>query len=319
MSKFAQKIKLELFFIYKLFNPRYTPVCKFNFKCYLDYFKNRFFGRSLFKKFQGLKFEGDDGFEIHILCQKSDIWMMARSLYSFLYFSCLKPSAIIIHDDGSFSGADTNALVSKFSNLQVVSRSYADNNVMAVLNNKKAKRYRKEGHPLILKLVDIFVLSSAPKIMVLDSDVLFFNKPEEIVRFIKRENDTEALISGLPELFDKFQILVNDDYLKRNGLINRKIEFMNSGIILYNRASLSMDMLYEYFNNCLRRYDDYFVEMTGWNCLIGQLKYEFLPFNKYIIKGRITETTIAKHYTSGRRQELYAHGLDLLKNICLKK
>lgn len=319
MTQFLKKIKLELFFIYKLLNPKYTPVCAGNLKCYANYFKNRFFGGSLFEKFNGFKVEGDDGFEIHILCQKSDIWMMAWSLYSFLYFSGLKPSAIVIHDDGSFDDMDKNALTSKFNNLKVISRAIADNKVTGLLNNKKAKLYRKEGHPLILKLIDIFVLGSAPKIMILDSDVLFFNKPQEIIKFVKGGFDSDALISGLPESFDKFKILVNNEYLRRNGLIDNKIEFMNSGIILYNRSALSMDMLYEYFDNCLRGYDDYFVEMTGWNCLIGQLKYNFLPFDKYILKGRVAETTVAKHYTSGRRQELYAHGIELLKNKCLKK
>lgn len=312
-NRFIKKVKLELFLLYKLFNPKYTPVCAGDFKCYLNYFKNRFFSGSLFEKINGFKFEGDDGFEIHVLCQKSDIWMMAWSLYSFLYFSGLKPSAVIIHDDGSLEDTDMNTLMSKFSNLRVMSRSDADNKVAGLLNNEKARRYRKEGHSLILKLVDIFVLSSAPKVMILDSDVLFFNKPEEIIKFIKGMSGSDALISGLPEVFDKFKILVNDEYLRRNGLIGSKIEFMNSGIILYNKSALSLDMLYQYFDNCLREYGDYFVEMTGWNCLIGQLKYNFLPVNKYIIKGEVAETTVAKHYTSGRRQELYAHGVDLVR------
>lgn len=319
MIRFDKKIKLELFFLYKLFNPKYTPVCAGDFRCYASYFKNRFFGGSLFKKFQGFKFEGDDGFEIHILCQKSDIWMMAWSLYSFLYFSGLKPSAIIVHDDGSLGAADKSILTSKFGKLQVIPRKTADEKVAGLLENEKARHYRKHGHPLILKLTDVFILSSAPKVMILDSDVLFFNRPEEIIKFVKGESGLDALISGLPESFDKFRILVNNEYLKSHGLIDKKIEYMNSGIILYNRSSLPIDMLYEYFDNCLRGYGDYFVEMTGWNCLIGQLKYDFLPPDKYIIKGKISDMTTAKHYTSGRRQELYAHGIDLFKNKCLKK
>lgn len=315
MNRLVKKLKLELFLIYKLLNPKYTPVCVGSLKCYSNYFKNRFFSGSLFEKFNGFKYEGDDDFEVHILCQKNDIWIMVWSLYSFLYFSGLKPSAIIVHDDGSFEDTDVSVLVSKFSNLRVISRPDADSNVLGLLTNEKAKLYRKEGHPLILKLIDVFVLSSAPKIMILDSDVLFFNRPEEVIRFVKGGSNSDALISGLPEVFKKFQILVDDEYLRRNNLINSKIEFMNSGIIVYNKSALSMDMLYEYFDNCLRNPPDYFVEMTGWNCLVGQLKYDFLSLDKYIVKGRVTETTVAKHYTSGRRQELYAHGIDKVRKL----
>lgn len=299
--------------MYKLFNPKYTPVCAGNARCYLNYFKNRFFDANLIKKFPSFKFQNTDNFEIHILCQKSDLWILICGLYSFLYFSSLKPSAIMIHDDGSLNDNDKNMLVSKFSNLQVISRKNADEKVANLLESERAKFYRKNGHPLILKLVDIFLMTSASKVMVLDSDVLFFSQPREIMQFVKGETGLDAVISGFSELLDKFQILVDNDYLKSRGLVNKKIEYMNSGIILYNKLALTEERLYEYFDNCLRDYDDYFVEMTGWNCLIGQLNYGFLPLDKYIIKGRVSDTTVAKHYTSGRRQELYAYGIDLMR------
>lgn len=318
MSRLIKKIKSEAFFIYKLLNPKYTPVCAGDFRCYVNYFKNRFLGTDLLKKFPGFKFEGNDNFEIHSLCQKSDIWILACSLYSFLHFSGLNPSAIIIHDDGSLDDNDKRVLVSKFSNLQVISRETADEKIVNLLESERAKLYRKNGHPLILKLVDIFILSSAPKVMILDSDVLFFKQPGEIIQFVKSSSGLDALISGFPESLDKFQILVNNKYLKSRDLVNKRVEYMNSGIILYNKSSLTADMLYEYFDNCSMNYHDYFVEMTGWNCLISQLNYDFLPLDQYIIKGRVSDTTVTKHYTSGRRQELYAHGIALLRK-CLKK
>lgn len=314
MHKFFKRIKLEIFFLYKLFNPKYTPICAGKFGCYVNYFKNRFFGRTLLERLPAYKFDGNDSFEIHILCQKSDIWIMACSLRSFLCFSGLKPSAIIIHDDGSLGKADTILLVSKFDNLRVIHRKIADEKVMNFLENDKAKLYRKNGHPLILKLIDVILLSSAPKVMILDSDVLFFSRPEEIVKFVRGESGSDALISCLPESFDKFQILVKYEYLKNRGLEDKKIEYMNSGIILYNKSVIAPEKLYEYFDNCLRGYNDYFVEMTGWNCLIGQLKHDLLPPDRYKIKGPVSDTTVAKHYTSGRRQELFAHGIDLIKD-----
>lgn len=315
MNGLLKKIKLELFFLYKLFNPKYTPVCAGNIRCYFNYFKNRYFGSYLFKKLPNFKIEGKDDFEMHILCQKIDLWALVWTIKSFMNYSQLFPK-IVIHDDGSFDSVDIGFLEAKFKNLKVIPKHEADKIIYDKIKfHNKTVAYRQKGHPLIIKLIDIFLLSRSNKVLILDSDVLFFNRPDEIIAFVRGQSNADALISGFPESFDKFQILVNNDYLKSHGLTNKKIEYMNSGIIIYNKSALTTNMLYEYFENCLRQYGDYFVEMTGWNCLIGQLNYNFLPLDRYIIKGRVSETTVTKHYTSGRRQELYAHGIDLIKKI----
>lgn len=318
MTKLFKKAKIELFFLYKLFNPKYTPVCAGNFRCYFNYFKNRFFGKYYLKNLPKFNYEQTDDLEVHVLVQKDDIWPLVWTLRSFLFYSGLRP-AIVVHDDGSLDAGSIGILTSKFSHLRVISRAEADKTVFAWVRSELVLSHRKHGHPLILKLVDIFFLSRASNIMVLDSDILFFKKPAEIVEFIRGGQGPDSLISGLPATYPRFGLLVKKSYLDKYGLIGKDTELMNSGIILYRRSSVSEAMLYEYFENCMRKPGDYFVEMTGWNCMIAQTNFKFLPFDKYIIKGRILDTTVAKHYTSGRRQELYAHGIDLLKNKCLKK
>lgn len=313
MIKFFKQIKTELFFIYKLFNPKYTPVCRFKFTCYLNYFKNRFCPSLLIRRAPVFKCEHRGRFEIHVLCQRKDIWPLIWALGSFLFFSKLCPN-IIIHDDGSFKYLDAELLKSKFNNLEVITRNEADEIIYATEKSEKILEYRRKGHPLIIKLIDIFLLSKSDKIMVLDSDVLFFQRPGEIIDFVNSKTNKEALISGLPEIFKKFEIRVDESYIQKYDLLNRKSEFMNSGIIVYNKQALTPEKLEEYFEHCLLKPNDYFVEMTGWNSLIAQLNYEFLSLDRYILKGQIEDQTVAKHFTSGRRQELYAYGIDIVRN-----
>jgi len=37
---------------------------------------------------------------------------------------------------------------------------------------------------------------------------------------------------------------------------------------------------------------------------------------KYIIKGGIKENTVIKHFTSPRRHEMYAYGIDKARELC---
>lgn len=305
-----KRIKRELFYIREIF--RY----KYSFISLINYLKNRFFGSFFLEDIKKFNCQMDNDFELHTLCQKRDTPMLTWSLSSFLHHSGLCPK-IVVHDDGTLTGESAGFLKNKFSNLEVVFRAEADE----IINNmpglsEKLIEYRKLGHNLILKLVDIYLLSKSSVIMVLDSDVLFFNTPEEIINFIvNNENNYDSLISTHDGSYD---LRVSDNYLASYDLVNKKASYMNSGIILFKKDKLTIDKLLEYFDNCLREPADYFVEMAGWGSIIAQTRYHLLPLDKYIIKGKTKTDTIAKHFTGPRRHEFYIYGIDMVKRGILE-
>ncbi len=310
-----KKVKTELFFLYKLFNPKYTPVCAGDVKCYVDYFRNRFGGAGLFDKFPGYKFESKDDFELHFLCQENDVWMLTWCLYSFLYFSKLMPKAIVIHDDGSIKAETAGKLEKKFSNLKVIRRAYANRTVLEKLSGRgKIYEYRKNGYPLNMKLIDSVLLDQgAAKIMVMDSDILFFREPKEIVSLIRDKNKKEALLWGQSEKAYDMSI-VKKDYLAKYGILNNGAEYIQGSLNIFDNGAITLEKMGEYYNNCTAETGFYFVEASGWVSLLGQLNFRLLQLDAYRVKGRVDDKTVAKHYTSGRRQELYAHGIGLVKS-----
>ncbi|MBI2057600.1 MAG: hypothetical protein HYT63_01295 [Candidatus Yanofskybacteria bacterium] len=297
------KLKKELFYIKETVRYGYGPASL------LNYLKNKIFARQIAKKIPKWKCEKQDDFEVHMLCQKSDVVTATWSLWSFLKNSQLCPK-IVIHDDGSLDDESVAIFKNKFDNLEVIWRKDADRLINKINVSPIIKDYREKGYPLILKLVDILLLSRSEKVMVLDSDVLFFKKPEEIVRFVKGDSGRDALIS---QASGGFVVRVDDNYLKKYNLAQKNVELMNSGIVVYNKSSISEVKLSEYFENCKLDISDYFVEMTGWNCLIGQTNCEFLPLDRYIIKGRAGPNTVAKHFTGPRRHEMFAYGIDKVR------
>lgn len=297
-------IREELFFI------KETLRYGYGWKGVLKYLVNKFW---VSKKIFNLKLpecKPIGGIEIHMLCQKKDSNMLAWSLVSFINKSGICPK-VVVHDDGSFDQDTVDKLERKFPELTVLPLKKANkliNNMTGL--SPKLLEYRNRGHKLIYKLTDIFILSQAEKIMVLDSDVLFFDYPQEILEFINGNSNYDSLISKHDGIYD---LQLSDNYLKKYNILKNDADYMNSGIIMYNKGEIGLDKLLEYFENTQRKPGDYFVEMSGWGCLIAQTKFKFLPPEKYHIKSKPDHNTIAKHFTNPRRHEFYIYGIDMVR------
>jgi len=237
--------------------------------------------------------------------------MAEWALRSFLKYSELCPK-IIIHDDGSITKNSARILESRFSNLKVLTRPEALKILEAREDFKNIRDFSFKGHNIVMQFIDVFLLSDTSKVMVMDSDILFFKKPQEIVDFINGQINCDSLISRQPGSYD---LMIDDAYADKYHIYEKRADFMNSGMILFNKASISLHKFYEFFNNTKKEYGDFFLGMSGWGCLISQTNFKFLPEDKYILKGRPTEYTVMKHFTGPRRHEFYAYGIDMaLKN-----
>ena len=248
--------------------------------------------------------------EVHILCQKRDVWMLIWALYTFLYHSKLSPK-IVIHDDGSFDSPSETALTKIFPHIEILSKEKADIRIAARNDIPSSiKEYRNIKNKLSLKLVDIFLLSEAEYVLVLDSDILFYDPPNEIIDFVSQKNAHDAVISWSPLTYP---LSSSESYNSRHDLIQKGILNMNSGIIAYKKKALTLESFLEYFEN-LSNPNDYFSEMTGWNALVAQSNFDFLPREKYIVKGDVQKGVVTKHFTSPRRFEMFAYGIDLARS-----
>lgn len=299
-----KKLKVELFFIRRLFSQKYS------FIDYFNYFKNKLFSDFFLSKLPKYECSINDDFEVHILCQKNDIGMLEWALKSFLYFSKLCPN-IIVHDDGSFDKKSASVLESKFRNLRVLFKAEADQLIKDYPGlSDDIRKYRDNGPSIILEFFDLFLLSKAKKVMVCDSDILFFKRPDEIINFINGKIQLDALVSCQ---YGTYDLMVNKEYEQKYKLREKRVGFMNSGLILLNRENLTLDMFVDYFRNTRREMKDYFLGMAGWGSLISQVNFDFLPADTYIIKNRPNENTVMKHFTSPRRYDFYAYGIDIVR------
>lgn len=298
-----KRIKLELFYIRELF--RYGYGTSF----WWPYFKNRFLGNFLLSRLPSENCKPIEGFAIHILSQKQATWMLVWTIKTFQYY-CGFCSRVVVHDDGTFDRRTAELLESKFANLKVIMREDADRKIFARTDlTESFRRYRSAGNNIVLKLTDVFLLSEAEKIMVIDNDILFLNKPQEIIDFIEGRSLFDALSTEAGQMSISFKKNYSDKY----NLFEKRADFMNTGILLFKKKIFSPSSLFEYFDNTLMNPQDYFVEAAGYSALFAQCNFGFLPKSRYKIKGKPEEGDIIKHFTTPRRHELYAYGIDLAK------
>lgn len=303
----SKKIRTEIFFWKEMLRYGYWHP-----KYWHRYFKNKFFYHQSIAKIEPVVYQPDSDFELHVLICKNDIWMLVWSLKSFLFFSGLNPR-IILHDDGTLDNRSIETIQRIFPMANILKRIEAEQKLRLIPEyNGIIKKFREQGHIMTIKLVDVFFLSSGKYIMTLDSDILFFNTPQLIIDFIQGKLPYDALISGVPGR-GGFEIAVEESYLKNNGLDQDRLGAMNAGLVIWKKDALNYLKLAEYFENVKLSVGDYFVEMTGWCCLIGQLNHLLLSPDRYILKGKVGPQTIMKHFTSPRRHEMFAYGIDLVK------
>lgn len=315
MFKIIKRIKVELYLISRLLNPKYSPVCRFNLKCYSQYFKNRFLGDFLASKATPIRFSPRSDFELHMLSQGGNLWMLICSLRSFLYHSQLYPK-IVIHDDGSMDKRSIEILKNKFSGLEVILRKEADDMIFNKLGlPDKIKEARKSKNNLILRVVDFPLLSRANKIMIMGDDILFFKRPQEIIDFVEGRSTYRALIS---EQSGDYDLGLDEYYTSKHQLTEKRVGYMNADLIVFERNIFTVDKILEFFEHSIKGPDYYFSEMAAMGSIISQSNFSFLPKDKYHIKSAVNENTVAKHFTGPRRQDYFAYGIDLSQKSFLK-
>ncbi len=304
MKRFFLRVKKELFLIRRLLHEGYGP------KFWWPYAKNRFFGIYLFKRLPRYEYVADPDFELHTICCRQDLWMLAWMLRSFFEMSKLRP-AIVIHEDGTMDPATAELIKSKFANVTIIFRKEAIKQISDMPGIPDIiKKAKAEGHFFMDKLIDIHIFSKAKKVLATDTDILYYKTPTEIIDFVEGRSDRDALVQHQGKDEQIFKIMADDFYSTKYQLVEKKIAMMNGGYILINKDAFNLDRLAECLTHVERPFNDYFSEMGAWACLLAQVNFGFLPPERYAIKGRLNDQMVLKHYTSPRRYEMFAYGID---------
>jgi hypothetical protein len=183
-------------------------------------------------------------FEVHALMGKRHLGMTLWAVKSFLQQTGRKYQ-VVLHDDGSLKDADLALLQEHFPGVRVIQRRDADDAVRQKLagypncqeyrfGRLESSNHRGQSYDMFIMsliLFDICLLTEAEKVMIMDVDVLFFQRPDEIVDWVEDASDQRTLYSV--EAYKPYR-----DEKNRLQYTSKAAQTLNSGLLCIHRESV---------------------------------------------------------------------------------
>jgi lipopolysaccharide biosynthesis glycosyltransferase len=281
------------------------------FDVFLKYYKNIYHKKILCT--EQIICDNNSKFEVHMLTCEKDALNAIWALKTFYFYSGLRPR-LVIHDDGTLTEENKRNFTEHFEGSEIISRKKADMDMKKYLMRyPSCSRFRlgEDFDTTSLKLFDPLFYSKAKSILLLDSDILFFKKPIEIIDYIN--NEEYFFANDLQNAY----IIPKDFSEKTFGL--KMISKINTGIIYIPKKMHNLDLIEFYLKNILKNdiCMKHWIEQTVWALLISNYEKPFkrLSENYKILIPPITEETAYFHFINddaGSRDNFYRLGLRYL-------
>ena len=250
---------------------------------------------------------------VHILTGKEDWQLAAWMLASWGTFS-ERSWQIVIHDDGTLPAEGRAAFEAMFPRLRIITRAEADEKMEALLKPFPFCYEYRCMHPLALKVFDVPHFTTGSRYLLLDSDVLFFNHPREILDWTDGKTEgcwfnadvaDTALVSA-KEAMDELSVKLWPN--------------VNTGISLITRSAMDLDFCDRALaQTSILRGHIWRVEQTLYALCASRAEKGGLLSPAYEVSlGRHSAPdAVARHYVGAVRNRFFAEGLDRLHKVLL--
>jgi hypothetical protein len=245
--------------------------------------------------------------EIHVLTSAQDCLNSIWALKSF-YAACRRPYALCIHDDGTLTAGHLGTLAKHFPDARIITKAHADAAVLPTLEPyPRCLEFRRTNH-LAPKLFDFTHFLQSDRMLLLDSDVLFFREPTALLQRIENPGCARNCFNRDDETA----------YTISAEAVGREFGFMlqtrvNSGLGLIHKASLPLEWLEEFLAiPGLATGHFWRIEQTLYALCSSRFGVELLPeaYTVHLAKG--LGDSPCRHYVGAVRHLLYSEGIRAL-------
>ena len=246
--------------------------------------------------------------EIHVLTSETDWLNLMWALKSF-YQASGRRYGLCVHDDGTLTDETRGILTHHFPAARVLNRQTCEHEVLASLAEYPlCHEFRRTNH-LSPKVFDFRHYLDADRMLLLDSDVLFFDKPTELLRRI--EDPTYAKNSVNADVASAYT--VDPTVVKQRCQVDLIPRF-NSGLGVIHKESLNLDWIEEFLaipgiiGNFWR------IEQTLYALCSSRFGGELLPEQYAVFLNGKVEQRPSRHYVGAIRHLMYSEGIKKLAN-----
>jgi hypothetical protein len=257
----------------------------------------------------------DDSFpHVHVLAGEEQ-WLMATwMLASFLHFTD-HPWNIHIHDDGTLSDHAIDELSRLFEGIKIVRRGDADAEMAQTLSMYPRCAEYRAAHPLGIKCFDIPHMAKGNRFLLLDSDVLFFKRPDQILEWAADDNDVRIWFNQDPQ---EPSSLSSEQC--RSDLGFELWSQVNSGLCLLHKDAIRFSNFEQWLElGAIKNGIAWRTEQTL--LALGASRHGkggLLPEIYEVSLGKTrSNQAVARHYVGAVRDRFYAEGIPDLKGQLL--
>ena len=272
-----------------------------------DYFETP----RLIKRWENPHREKDvESVPVHILLGEDQYRLCWWMLASWFYFT-ERNWTIVLHGDESLSNSRIEPLLERIG----PSASYVDSDSsFRALEPQLRSRphcltYRKR-HPLAHKCFDIPHFVDSERYIMLDTDLIFFRKPETILYWIDEDDESVWFNDD-----DSEACPLDKDVLKEKTGV-RLWPRVNSGLCLLRKSIVDLDFFEELFKTSLNEVKSWRIEQTLLALAASRYgKGGCLSADYEVSLGDKAQHSapVARHYVGAVRQRFFGEGVQRVK------
>jgi hypothetical protein len=238
-----------------------------------------------------------------VLTSRSDWQPCLWSLVSFYELTGLR-LPLLIYSDGSLESSHMARIKGIFPDARIIDPAEADAATSASLDRFPNCRRFRLIQPCARRIIDLPILCKSNSILMLDSDVLFFSRPEELVRQI------ESVGSGR----FVFERDMQDAYFDSRHRIRESFNIeiasqVNCGIMLADISNFDYGRIERWLGQApIEKHP--WAEQTLWAMYAGQGRTTLLGEEYDVtMSEQIKSKTVMKHYIKPIRDFMYTQGI----------
>jgi hypothetical protein len=252
----------------------------------------------------------DKACEIHVLTSGEDWLNLVWALKSF-YWASKRRYALCIHGDCTLQPEQANVLRRHFPHARVIERRVADQRIRADLARFPRSLEFRLTNVLAPKVFDFPAYLESDRMLLLDSDVLFFSEPTALLRAAE---DTTSR-------HNCFNADIGSAYTVEPDVVSRLAGFelkplINSGIGHIHRASLNFEWVEE-FLQLPGILEGHFwrIEQTLYALCSSRFGVQLLPDEYRVRLDKGIGEAPCRHYVGAIRHLMYSEGMRQLVRL----
>lgn len=249
----------------------------------------------------------DHRYEIHVLTSRHDWLNLIWSLKSF-YAASGRRYALCIHEDGTLDPFALSSLQQHFPTARIIRRQEADQRLADELRGFPRSAQFRKANLLALKVFDFVAFLQADRMVLFDSDLLFFDEPAV---YLSRLEDGNYRLNAFNADCDSAYTVDAEAVQTRLGF--ELLARVNSGFGIVHRDSIRLEWIEEFLAlPGLTEGHFWRIEQTLYALCSSRYGAELLPQEYEVSLEAGIPPRIFRHYVGAIRHLMYGEGISYL-------